>query len=359
MKAISKRPLKNIKKFTNCGQNNQKIAVERNQTGKALKYIISEPQQISTGQEVFDPETGLSKKGNGGSELMYRAITNRLGSEYLDKFQIISSRVRNINPDKKRVLWLHDTFDDPENQHLKNAELRKRFSKLVFVSNYQFTTFNLALGVPYGESVILRNAIEPIETHSKPDSSTIRLIYHTTPHRGLELLVPVFLELEKIRPNISLDVYSSFEMYGWGHRDEPYKELFEVCRNHPKINYHGFAPNSQIREALKSAHIFAYPSIWQETSCIAAIEALSAGCVVVAPDLAALSETLNPFGIVYRWNENIRQHMATFGNNLLAIIDAYNSDGMKKHLTNQVDFANTYYNIDDRVAQWKQLLNSL
>lgn len=324
-----------------------------------MKYEISEPTPINTVVDTIDSYTGLSKTGHGGSELMYRAITSRLGNEYLDKFQFISSRVRNLDPNKKKILWLHDTFDDPENQHLKNSELRKRFSKIVFVSNYQFNTFNLALGVPYGSSTILRNAIEPIEPHSKENDGTIRLIYHTTPHRGLELLIPVFLELEKIRPNISLDVYSSFEMYGWGHRDEPYKELFDACRNHPKITYHGFAPNSQIREALKKAHIFAYPSIWQETSCIAAIEALSAGCVVVAPDLAALSETLNPFGIVYRWNENTRSHMAVFANNLLAIIDQYNTDGMKKHLTNQIEFANTYYNIDDRVLQWKQLLNSL
>ena len=41
------------------------------------------------------------------------------------------------------------------------------------------------------------------------------------------------------------------------------------------MTYHGFKPNDVVRKALSEAHIFAYPSIWVETSCISAIEAMS------------------------------------------------------------------------------------
>ena len=91
--------------------------------------------------------------------------------------------------------------------------------------------------------------------------------------------------------NVHLDVFSSFNAYGWAERDEPYQELFDKIEAHPQMTYHGFKPNNIVRNALQKAHIFAYPSIWMETSCIALMEAMSAGLMCVHPNLAALPET--------------------------------------------------------------------
>ena len=92
---------------------------------------------------------GTYTEAKGGTELMNKALYERVDNDLLDQFYIIKSRVRWTDPKKKNILWLHDTWDDPESQHLKDAEQRKRFAKLVFVSNYQLPTYNLALGVPY------------------------------------------------------------------------------------------------------------------------------------------------------------------------------------------------------------------
>jgi hypothetical protein len=109
----------------------------------------------------------------------------------------------------------------------------------------------MALNIPYEKGLVLQNAIIPIEPHEKP-KGTVNLIYHTTPHRGLELLVPVVEFLADKGFDFHLDVYSSFNIYGWPSRDEPYLALFDRCKNHPKITYHGYQPNSVIREALKT-----------------------------------------------------------------------------------------------------------
>jgi hypothetical protein len=94
------------------------------------------------------------------------------------------------------VLWLHDLPWDLESEHLRSPELRTRFDKLVFVSNWQMQMYNSVLGVPYSESAIVRNAIHPIPVDmiNKP-TDKVKLIYHPTPHRGLEILVPVFEQL--------------------------------------------------------------------------------------------------------------------------------------------------------------------
>ena len=44
-------------------------------------------------------------------------------------------------------------------------------------------------------------------------------------------------------------MFSSFEIYGWGHRDEQYEKVINTCKEHPKITYHGFQPHDKIVEA--------------------------------------------------------------------------------------------------------------
>jgi UDP-glucose:(glucosyl)LPS alpha-1,2-glucosyltransferase len=304
-------------------------------------------------------KNGIYENAKGGTEAMFHGLMERLSPEYKEKFQIICSRVRGLDHSKKKILWLHDTWDDPENNHFKDPSSIDRFDKLVFVSNYQFQTYHQAFNIPYSKSIVLRNAIVPIEYKEKPKDQ-INLIYHTTPHRGLELVVPVFEHLAKTHSDIHLDIYSSFEIYGWKDRDVPYKKLFDLCESHPQITYHGYQPNNVVREALQKAHIFAFPSIWPETSCLAAIEAGSAGVIVAAPDFAALPETMLNFGFMYRYNEDKQLHAnmhATVLNTM--ILKLKQEPEFQNHLKRQSEVFNNFYSWDTRMIQWNEMLKVL
>ena len=303
----------------------------------------------------------LNQNAKGGTELMQERMHRSLPADLLEKFQIIPSRVRELSLNKKHILWLHDLPNDPESQHLKDAVQRKRFDKIVAVSDWQMQLYNLVLGLPYSECVVIKNGITPIDIEKKEFDGTVRIIYHTTPHRGLELLVPVFDKLTEKYDNITLDVFSSFSIYGWSQRDEPYKELFERCKRHPKINYHGAVSNEQIREELKRSHIFAYPSIWPETSCLAAIEAMSAMNLIVCPNYAALPETTAGFANMYQWSENNTDHANKFYNALDLTIKGINEYGIDHmRLAFQKQFADVMYNWDKRISrQWEGLLHQL
>jgi UDP-glucose:(glucosyl)LPS alpha-1,2-glucosyltransferase len=308
-----------------------------------------------------DPFNGRFVGANGGSELMYDILMRRLPKELADPFQFIVSRVREMRPGKKPILWCQDLATDPESEHFGRLESRLRFKKIVFVSHYQFNSFHQAWRVPHSESVVLRNAVEPIAAAlpEKPDDR-IRIIYHTTPHRGLELLIPVFVALAAQHPRLHLDVYSSFGVHGWEQRDVNYEPLFNVCREHPQITYHGGAPNDRIREALKQAHIFAYPSIFRETSCIASIEAMSAGCLVVCPDLAALAETVSDYcGVVYRWSEVPREHAMVFAASLRAAVEMIESKTATDLLARAQHRVNTLFNWDIRINEWTRMLERI
>lgn len=314
---------------------------------------------ITDSDAVGMKSDGTYTKAMGGTELMNKALYDRVDNSLLDQFNIIKSRVRHVDSEKQNVLWLHDLWNDPEAQHLADAEKRKRFSKLVFVSNYQLSTYHMGLGVPYSETLVLKNAIDPIEQKAK-SSDQIKLIYHTTPHRGLNIVYAAVNHLaQKYGDKIHLDVYSSFEAYGWKERDEPYKELFDNIRSHPNMTYHGYQPNNVVRSALQEAHIFAFPSIWVETSCIAAIEAMSAGCEVVCPNLGALPETTAGFARMYPFHEDQNAHANIFVMALDASIQHRLNDQTVAKLGWQKNYIDNFYNWDHRALEWTGLLQAL
>jgi UDP-glucose:(glucosyl)LPS alpha-1,2-glucosyltransferase len=292
----------------------------------------------------------------GGTELARDRLLARLPSDITDKVQVLA-RPEELDPDRLRVLWVQDMPGDLP--LLADRRLRTTVDGIVFVSAWQQTVFNLNMGLPLGESVVIRNAIVPVESPTSAYDGTVRLVYHPTPHRGLEILVPVFEELCQEHDDLHLDVFSSFRIYAREEMDARYEHLYERCRAHPRISYHGSRPNDEVRAALASAHIFAYPSIWRETSCMSAMEAMSARCVTVAPDYGALPETLANFHYRYDWHEDPRVHAARFKESLTRAIRDVRSGEAEEMLDMQRAYADRFYSWDTRIEEWKKYLSEL
>lgn len=272
----------------------------------------------------------LNKDANGGTEITTRELFHALEPEELENVQIISSRVRDLDPDKFRIYHLHDLPNDPEASHLRNKESRDRFDRIVFSSNWQYQQFRNELHIPYSTQCrVIETGVTPIAMTERTDprTSPIRLIYTSMPNRGLEILVPVFEQLSQLFDFIELDVYSSFKLYGWESRDAQYQELFDRCNAHPKIRYHGAVDRDTVIRAYQDAHIFAYPSIWPETSCRCLIEAMMAGCLCVHPNHAALPDTSSGLTDWYDGDDTSTVHAERFAETLAQIINALrNSD---------------------------------
>ena len=297
----------------------------------------------------------------GGTELMAGSI-NTLPVDLLSYFQIVHSRIpEELDQTKKKILVLHDLVGDPMYDQLRDGGW-KMFDKLVFVSYWQKQQFQDYLGIPSSASVVLKNAITPIEDHVKPDDK-VRLIYFSTPHRGLDLLYSVYKPLAKEFSNIELNVYSSFDLYSWPERDKPYIGLFDKLRGHKAINYNKSVSNEVIREELKKNHILAYPSTWQETSCLVLMEAMSAGLLCVHSSLAALPETAMNLTMMYEYHEDPQKHAEIFYSQLRAAIIAYSNPNtraqIKGNLNTQRLLANSVYDWNGRSRQWQHLLKSL
>jgi glycosyltransferase involved in cell wall biosynthesis len=243
----------------------------------------------------------------GGTEMMRHRLIENVDSELLSKFAIHFSRPRQMYDDVKNVFYCHDLAMDPENKILKDGGW-KQFDHFVFVSYWQRDQYIMVYGIPYSKCTVIQNAIELEYKAPQKSTDEVRFIYHTTPHRGLELVYPIFDALSQQFDNIHLDVYSSFKIYGWEQRDKPYEQLFKNLQSHPKITYHGTKSNEEVLSALEKSHIFLFPSIWAETSCIAMIEAIRSGVLVIHPSYAALPETSSGATIMYDYTEIANDH---------------------------------------------------
>ncbi len=301
----------------------------------------------------------LSLNANGGSEQMLKRIYDGyIPRNVLEQFQIIPSRVRELNPDKFRVYIINDLPEDPEVAKALSNDGWNKFHKIIFVSHIQAQIFIAMYNIPWSKTMVVPNAITPIPVHEKP-TDKVNLIYHTTPHRGLNILLSVYDAIVKKHPNVHLDVYSSFKLYGWEQQDEQFKPLFDFCKNHDKITYHGSVSNDEVRQALQKAHIFAYPSVWTETSCLCLIEAMSAGLTSVHPDLGALPETAANWTNMYRFNEKPEDHARLFASLLDITIQELNSENHKMKVSSQKTYVDVFYNWETRKLQWEALLRGI
>ncbi len=341
----------------------------------------------------------VSSNARGGTELMRDRLINglrdRKRDDLLEHFDFHASRVRDFDECRPSILLMHDLPGDPESEHLRKDK-GARFEHMVFVSNWQFQQYQTHYGLTGENCSVIQNAIElfddadgllikkgfvqpsktlgswglPQESRFKDDfklsgfdaEHPIRLIYHTTPHRGLEILVPVFEELynELLDHDIhiTLDVFSGFGVYGWNERDAPYEPLFMSCRKHPAITYHGAQDNMTVRRALERSHIFAFPSIWPETSCLALIEAMASGTHVVHSNLAALPETAAGCTTIYPFITDRDVHAGVFYDALKQAIERYRYLGLSVTASAQRS-SSRIHDVETYIKQWITLLDSL
>jgi UDP-glucose:(glucosyl)LPS alpha-1,2-glucosyltransferase len=298
-----------------------------------------------------------SKVLKAGADLMLDRLVGSLPSNLLAKFQIILSRVTELDSSKIRILWCHDLPEDPIYAHLADGGW-KNFHRLAFVSNWQMQKFITTYNIPWSMCRVLLNAIEPITPHVKP-AAEIRLGYWSTPDRGLGILFPVFTRLARQHTNLYLDVFSNFDIYGRPDQNAEFESLFDECRAHAHIRYHGSVPNADLREALKSIHILAYPSMFPETSCIVLMEAMSAGIVAVHPNLGALFETAANLTVMYQYQDRPADHAGLFANFLNLAITHYDTPSTRAQLALQKAYCDTTYDWGLRQQEWRGFLESI
>ena len=295
----------------------------------------------------------------GGSENQLRLLLKYLPDESFKNINLILNNANHdlIEKDKINILWMHHFVNQKEAQNLGSKDFVQKLDYIVFNSNWNSENHIYQFKIPKNKSVVIKNAIEKIDVEEKPKDK-INLIYHTTPWRGLALLLNVFKNLNL--KNVELNVCSSTIIYGKKFDSvlgKTYESIFNECKNTKNVNYFGFLDNKKIIQMLKKMHIFSHPSIWPETSCIAAIESMAAGCEVVTTNLGALSETCSSFGTFVNFDRNFDNLEKKYGKVLLNSIKNFWSNENQDKLKLQSKRINATYSWNVRSVEWKNFFD--
>jgi glycosyltransferase involved in cell wall biosynthesis len=292
-----------------------------------------------------------------GTEIMVETLRRRLGSE-LDK---INLKINGFSLDeadmRPLVVWFHHDVNQAAVQWCRDQALTRYISRFVFVSDWQRERYIRVFGIRPERCVVLRNATEMTSDMRLWTHEPIwRCAYTSTPFRGLSVLLKAW---EQLNPSSAeLHIWSSMKLYRQDEQDNSYQHLYELASALPGVVYHGIAPNDKLRAALRDIHFLTYPNTFEETSCLAVIEAMASGCRVIAPFIGALPETTAGYARMYPWNADESAHAATFARVLASeMAQPWNGDpelaeAEQRHCAAAYDWARRDY-------EWRRLIEEV
>lgn len=199
-------------------------------------------------------------------------------------------------------LWVHDIHagtDSLSHEAVSRADAVFALSK--WHANFLKQTYP---GLRDKKIFITRNGIDTsrfysLESPEKLKQDRPRLIYASSPDRGLSYLLDLLPSIRKEIPAVELHLYYGFNNWISMTRSPEMaqqKMALEELQRKISISFgvyqHGRVGQRELAGAFLRSRVWAYPTWFTETSCITAMEAQAAGCVPVTSDLAALSETV-------------------------------------------------------------------
>lgn len=210
---------------------------------------------------------------------------------------LITNAPIQIAPGKKKpyyILWNHLAHFDEALRALTWPDVRLGIDCIVSVSDWQNKKTEIQFG-KFKRSVVIGNGLTPaFENMFKSPQELLSkkydlAAYTSTPFRGLHLMPSVW---SQIRSPTKLAVYSSMKVY---QTPDAYESIYSELKQTKQVDYIGSVNQTNLATGLKYASYWPYLNIFPETFCIAALEALAAGCHILTTDRGALKSTCGAF----------------------------------------------------------------
>lgn len=137
------------------------------------------------------------------------------------------------------------------------------------------------------------NTVEP-DLFEKTEKVPKSFIYSSCPTRGL---IEALYQFNLIRmmcdgfENASFNIYCDFET-DYVKKNCNVEEIKKIANKIPNVHLHGRVSKKELYQAMSKSKYWLYPTNFQETFCITAVECQLAGVIPIQSGVAALSETV-------------------------------------------------------------------
>jgi glycosyltransferase involved in cell wall biosynthesis len=299
-------------------------------------------------------------------------LATSLTADYLNQFDAVigvnkgmGAKLRERGVRVPLILWSQQATDQKDIQELREPEERQAWNAYFLVSDWQAQSYAREFGIRLEQIAVLRNAAAPVFQSIERRAPFFRtgkppvLVYTSTPFRGLLMLLNSFPMIRAAIPGCRLRVFSSMGVYQLKPEQEPlYQVLYALARDLPGVDYVGSVSQTALAAALAEADMLAYPNVFPETSCIAVMEAMAAGCLVCTTNLAALPETTAGFGFLMDLPNDIIMMAHGFAQLLIGVYrDACAApDRFEESIARQRAHVRTHYNWAVRAREWAATL---
>ena len=300
---------------------------------------------------------------SGGTEIQLAYLKKHVDQGLRDSVQITTSIPEKdpLDPVKPNILWLKNSYDQPNlAPWFLKKENHDKYDWYVFNSHWSYEKYRYYFKIPEDKCTVIKNAIDYSELQLKTaftPKQKIKMCYISTPWRGLEVALNA---MENIKdPDITLDVYSSTIIYGKSFEeknDDQYKPLYEKAKSLPNVNYMGYCDHRTLVGKLKDYDVNCFPSIWEETFCISAMESLAAGQILITTDLGALPETCCEFPIYIPYTQNKDKLAIQLTHTILQTKNMLNQD-ISQHLRFQQEYYKRFYDWRHIANHWSGFLS--
>ena len=201
------------------------------------------------------------------------------------------------NPNTLYCLWTGHDVDQNPSLLLEDLKCKELIDIFIFVSNWQRDRYVEKYKVPLIKTLIMRNGIARsfekfLVNDYKINKKTNSMTYCSIPWRGLDLLHPIYKKIKDKHSNSSLKIFSGLNIYGQEDKEND-KKLYESFNELKDTEINFGVSQNKLADELSKIDMLTYPNTFQETSCITALQAMAAGCLIVTSNLGALKESMN------------------------------------------------------------------